>query len=72
MHYKKVEKTVLVTDDGQENAIVELPEKRGSFADYERLLQEARKRYPEAFARLPTTEEYIRMRREEAAREWEE
>ncbi len=69
---KKVEKTAVVADNGMEFSIMERPEGLGTFEDYHRLVQECREKFPEAFARVPSLDEYIRDRREEAAREWRE
>lgn len=61
MHYKK-------TDDGRdEEALAEASS--GTIADYFRMVDAYRALYPEAFARIPTTEEFIQSRRQMAALE---
>lgn len=69
---KKVERTVLIADDGAEYELMERPGGVGTLEDYDRKLKDARRQFPHLFARLPSTEEYIRERREEAALEWKE
>ncbi len=72
MYKKKVERTVLVTDNGEEVSLMERPNGLGTIKEYFRKVEEYRKQHPELFERLPTTEEYIREKRKEAVREWEE
>ncbi len=69
MHYKKVEKTVLVTDDGIELSFTKRP---GTLDDWMREVEEARKQYPHLFERQSSLDEYYKDRREEALREWKE
>lgn len=63
-------KNAAAAADGTELSVMERPEGLGTFDDYHRFVQECRKKYPEAFARLPSLDEYLKERREEAAREW--
>lgn len=69
---KKVERTVVVADNGMEFTLMERPEGLGTFEDYHRLVQEYRKKYPEVFERMPSLDEYLQERRREAALEWKE
>lgn len=68
MTTRTVERTVLVTDDGEELSLMERPGGLGTFEDYHRKVQEYRKQYPDLFERMPGLDEYLRQRREEAAR----
>ncbi len=70
MPYKKIKKIVYETEDGREVEEVFSDKPSNAFTEWEANLKKYRELYPEAFARLPSTEEFIKMRREEAAREW--
>ncbi len=69
MNVETVEKGVLVLDDGTELPFEQCP---GTLEEYDRELKEARRRYPSLFARLPSMDEYYRVRGEETAGEWVE
>ena len=68
---KTIEKTVVIAKDGTLLSVMERPEGLGTLADYHRKVQNYRKQYAHLLDRQ-TFDDYLKERREEAAREWAE
>ncbi|MDR1744940.1 MAG: hypothetical protein LBS30_04215 [Planctomycetota bacterium] len=66
-----VEKTVIIAKDGTPLSVMERPEGLGTFEDYRRKVQRYRKQYAHLLNRQ-SFDDYLRERKEEAAREWDE
>ncbi len=67
---KTVEKTVVIAADGTPLSVMERPEGLGSFADYHRKVQQRREQYADAL-NSRSFDEFLRERKEDAAREWD-
>lgn len=67
---KTIEKTVVIAKDGTSLSVMERPEGLGTFADYHRKVQEYRKQYAHLLDKQ-SFDDFLKERKEEAAREWE-
>ncbi len=68
---KVVEKSVVIAKDGTPLSVMERPEGLGTFADYHRKVQNYRGQYAHLLDRQ-SFDDYLKERKEEAAREWDE
>ena len=71
MRTQTVEKTAVIAQDGTPLSIMERPEGLGTFADYHWKVQKYRKQYASLLDRQ-SFDEYLKERKQEAAREWKE
>lgn len=71
MVIKTIEKTVVIAKDGTPLSVMERPEGLGTFADYRHKVQKYRKQYGHLLDRQ-SFDDYLKERREEATREWDE
>lgn len=68
---KTVEKTVVIAQDGTPLSVMERPKGLGTFADYHRKVQNYRNQYAHLLDRQ-SFDDFLRERKEDAAREWDE
>lgn len=65
---KKVERTVIVAENGMEFSVMENPER---IENYDDLVKECRKHYGHLLDKF-SFDDFLKERREEAEREWKE
>ena len=68
---KTIEKTVVIAKDGTPLSVMERPAGLGTFTDYRRKVENYRKQYAHLLDRQ-SFDDYLKERRDEAAREWAE
>lgn len=71
MIVKTVKKTVVIAKDGTPLSVMERPEGLGTIAEYHRKVEKYRKQYAHLINRQ-SFDDYLKERKEEAAREWAE
>lgn len=68
---KTVEKTVVIAKDGTPLSVMDRPEGLGTIAEYHLKVEKYRKQYAHLINRQSFSD-YLKERKEEAAREWTE